>query len=447
MFLAINGGKSIRTKNFPAQETYGDEERSAIDRFLMGRKQLSGYQGNFSANFWGGKQCQELEKEWAIKFDVKYALAVNSCTSALQIACGAVGIEPGDEVIVTPWSMSCSATAPMIWGGVPVFADIEKEYFCLCPDCIEKKITEKTKAIIVVDLFGQPYDPKINEIAKKYNLKIIEDAAQAIGSTIIIKNEKYGKYAGTIGDMGCYSLTQGKHLTSGEGGMIVTNDHDLYMKCALIRNHAEAVISSMPDNIQKVYSSMKNMVGFNMRLTEIQAVIAREQLKKLDRFVRLRQDNAEFLNKKLSEIPGISKAEVRENCVHSYYVLPFFYDEKEIGIRRDVFIEAVKAELGKEDKREDKGVPISCGYIKPLYRMPLFQNNQHWSIKSRTKEGQNYLGNKIYIDNNYCRNVESLWKDELFLTTIIGLPLTDKDRHDIVEAFQKVYDHRKELKE
>ncbi len=412
--LALFGGEKIKEKLFPQQITIGREEKDAVNRVLKSGR-LSAYRGSWGDNFYGGHEVQNFEREFAKRFDVKYATAVNSCTSALQVACGAIGLQPGDEVIVSPFSMSCSATAPLMWGATPVFADIEQDYFCLAPESVRKKITKKTKAIIVVDLFGQPCDwDALNEIAKEYGLYIIEDAAQAIGST------HNGKAAGTLGDIGCFSFTQGKHLTAGEGGMIVTNDPLLSFECQLIRNHAEAVLNDMND---PTYHYLQNMIGYNMRMTEIQAAILREQLKKLDNFVNKRQINAELLYREICKIPYITPAKIRDKCTHSYYVQAFLFDEDKAGISRDKFINAVKAELTEEKGRLDKGVPIGCGYIKPLYRMPLFKNGAHYA-----------LDNKKAV---YEPVVERLWRKELFITTLQGLPLTIVDRNDIVNAFYK----------
>lgn len=425
--LAINDRTPVRSKFklFPAQITIGIEEKVSVNR-VMNSECLSRFRGNWIPEFWGGIEIQSLEQEWSKHFNCKYSIAVNSCTAALQIACGAIGLQPYDEVIVTPFSMTCSATAPMIWGATPIFADIEKDYFCLDPEAIEQKITSKTKAIIIVDLFGQSYDvEKIHNIAEKYNLFIIEDSAQAIGS-------KYKEYhTGTLGDIGCFSFTQGKHLTCGEGGMIVTDNKDLAMKCRLIRNHAEAVINGMPLSIQYKYSTNQNMIGFNMRMTEINAAIIREQLKKLDGFVEMRQENAEFFNKELSKIPAIRPAKIREDCTHSYYVQAFHFDNK--LIHRNKFIEAVKAELTEEIGRIDKGVPIGCGYIQPLYLMPLFQTKNHWAL-----EGRNYL-------KGLCPVTEKLWEDELFISMYHNLPLSQQDKNDIVEAFNKVWENKEEI--
>lgn len=457
MNLAIHGGHPVRTKCFPSQITVGKEEEEAVINVIRTGR-LSHFRGSWNANFYGGEQIQLLEKEWTERFNVKHAISVNSCTSGLIVACGAIGLSPGSEVIVTPWSMSCSATAPLWWNAIPVFSDIEYDYYCLNPESIEERITERTKAIIVVDLFGQPYDPKINEIARKHNLMVIEDAAQAIGSKCFDSFPSNNRlidirYAGTLGNIGVYSLTHGKHLTSGEGGVIVTNDSDLAFRCQLIRNHAEAVINDMehheePDGGFYIYP-LDNMLGLNVRMTEVEAAIARCQLRKLDGFIEARQRNVKLLGDALADIPAIKPSPIRDNSTHSYYVQAFKFDEEIAGIHRDKYIEAVKAELMPEEGRESEGIPIGIGYIKPLYLFPLFQSMK---LYGDTNYPWYENGNAVFswYKKNYtqgsCPVAERLWRDDLWLWRLHGLPLTEADVRDISDSFHKVWENRNELK-
>lgn len=432
--LAINGGPKIREKTFPKQLTIDTEEFDSIKNFLKSGKPLSNFRGNWQPEFWGGENVQAFEREFENLFDFKErsALAVNSCTSALQVACGAIGLRPGDEVIVTPWSMSCSATAPMVWGATPVFADIERDYFCLDPSSVEEKITERTKAIIVVDLFGQPFEvQRIMDLARRYNLVVIEDAAQSPGAGFL------DHFTGGLADIGCFSFTQGKHMTCGEGGMIVSQDQELYMKCALIRNHAEAVMNGVEDvkdkeqgpwmnaGINWLSKNMSSLYGFNMRMTELQAMIMRQQLKKLFPYIMSRNQKVDMIEGVLLGIPPIYFAPIRENCTHSYYVQGFHYDQEAAeGVHRDRFIAAVNAELCGEEGRPDRPM-LGCGYIKPLYRFPLFN---------------------LRDDITPLPIVEKLWKNDFFLSMYHNLPLTKDDVQSIGGAFHKVWENRDELK-
>jgi dTDP-4-amino-4,6-dideoxygalactose transaminase len=402
--LAINGGPKIRNRYFPSQK---------VPDGVHGI--LSGYRGSWGSNFWGGKEVEELEELFTdFMGGVGYSIAVNSCTSALQIACMAIGLREGDEVIVTPWSMSCSATAPMICGATPVFADIEEDGFCLDVDSIESKITDRTKAIIVVDLFGQPYDViSINKLAAKHNLFVIEDAAQAIGSSYD------GQKAGSFGHIGCFSFTQGKHLSAGEGGMIYTDNEELMMRCSLLRNHAEAVVNGMPSDMIEKY---KHLVGFNMRMTEMQAMIIKNQISAIGDYIKYRRDNVSAIRSELSGVPEVLFTDERHMCEHTYYVLPFYYNTNS-RVHRDKYIEAVKAELMEESNRIDRGVPINAGYIKPLYKFPIFQDRNIPELET----------------------VEKLQNEDVFITLYHGLLLEDNDINDICCAFKKVSENIKEL--
>lgn len=344
----------------------GQEERDAVLR-VMDRGVLSGYQGNWSDAFYGGPEVREMEREWAEYFGVKHAITCNSATSGLWLACAAIGLqwhripeEKGsavqyipDEVICTPYSMTCSATIPLHFGAKPVFADIERDYYCLDPKDVEAKITPNTKAIIVVDIFGQPYDADaINAIAKKHGLYVIEDAAQAIGA-------KYkGKYAGTLGDIGVFSLNVHKHIQCGEGGVVVTNDSDLAFRLRLVMNHAEAVMNGMPENCGILIDGGEttwvhnyyDLVGMNLRMTELQAAIAREQLKKLNGILEIVRENAKYFPVK-----------VRPECEHAHY-------------RYAIIDQEFKTDFEAGAWMNNERFNSKPHYITPLYKMPLFRS-------------------------------------------------------------------------
>ncbi|MGE5396042.1 MAG: DegT/DnrJ/EryC1/StrS family aminotransferase [Chitinophagales bacterium] len=430
--LAIKGGPKVRSELFPAYRPVGREEEQAAQRVIRSGV-LSKFLGAWHDDFYGGPEVQALEKEWAEYFGVRHAISVNSATSGLYCAVGASGVGPGDEVIVSPYTMSASATAPLIFNAVPVFADIEEDYFCLDVDSIESRITGRTRAIIVVDIFGQPYDSeRINKLAKKHNLLVIEDTAQAPAA-------KYGtRYAGTLGDIGVFSLNYHKHIHCGEGGVVVTNDDELAERVRLIRNHAEAVVAA------KGTANLINMLGFNFRMTELEAAIAREQLKKLGQLVDKRRKNIEYLNRLLAEIPCLEPARVRPGCEHAYYVHPLKYRGEIAGVSRERFIEAVKAELMPTELRLTEGVKVSCGYVKPLYLMPLFQEMQGYGSMGCPFKCPRYEGNISY-PQGLCPVTERMHFKELIFHELISPALAPKDLDDVVVAFNKVWTNRGEL--
>lgn len=431
--LAIKGGIKLRAKKFPAYRPIGLEEVSAARRVIKSGI-LSRFLGVWHEDFYGGPEVRALEKEWAKYFKVKHAIAVNSATSAIYTAVGAIGTNPGDEIIVSPYTMSASAVAPLIYGAIPVFADIEEDYFCLSPESVESRITKRTKAIIVVDIFGLPYDrEKINKIAKKHKLFVIEDNAQGPGA-------KYkGRYSGTLGDIGIFSLNYHKNIHSGEGGIIVTNNDKLAERARLIRNHAESVVEA------KGVKDLTNMVGFNFRMTEVEAAIAREQLKKLAGLQKKRAANIKYVTKGLSKIPCLEPAKIRPGCTHAFYVHPIKYRESEVGIHRDKFVEAVKAELTPITLRETEGIKVGAGYVKPIYLLPVFQKKIAFGDKGYPWK------NNIYKDSvNYkkglCPVTERMHYNELITHDLFHPFFSKKDLDDVVAAFEKVWKNRSELK-
>lgn len=429
MKLAIHGGKPVRVKPFPAYVTVGEEEKEAVSR-VIDSGVLSRYLGAWHEQFMGGHEVQQLEREWAAHYKTRHAIAVNSATSGLICALGAAGVEPGDEVIVGPWSMSISATAPLFYGAVPIFADVEPDCFCLDARDVERKITPRTKAVLAVDLFGQPYDADaVHALAHKYGLIVIEDAAQAPGASL------HGKPAGTLGHIGVFSLNYHKHIHCGEGGVIVTDDDQLAKRLCLIRNHAEAVVEGMGER------ALRNMLGYNFRMTELEAAVARCQLKKLEALNRTRLDNVAYLENGLKNIPCLTMPKVRPEANHVYYMHVCRYDQNIAGISAQRFVEALKAELPHFALREKEGTKLGCGYVRPLYRLPLFQQRQAiggqgWPFSQRPD---------IAYPAGLCPNCEKL-HDGGVLTHEFMLPSMEKpDLDDVLNAFDKVWEHRTEL--
>jgi len=423
MSLAIHGGKPVRDRPFPAYATIGEEEKRAVLEVLESTA-LSKFLAKWSPFFFGGPKVQELEKNWRQYFGARHAVSVNSATSGLYAAVGAAGVGPGDEVIVSPYTMVASATAAVIYGAVPVFADIDPDTFCISPGTIRKCITPSTKAIVVVDLFGHPAEMDgIMEIAREHDLVVIEDAAQSPGATY------RGRFAGTLAHMGVFSLNYHKTIHCGEGGMVVTDDDSLAERLQLIRNHAEGAVKA------KGVKNLVNMVGYNYRMTEIEAAIANEQLKKLEGLLLPRIRAADYLTKGLAEFPFITPPLVRKDVRHAYYVYAMKYDPSGMdGIGRDIFTKAMNAE----------GIPLVPGYTEPIYLAPMYQERIAIGDKGFPFTYPGYRG-RVDYSKGICPVTERMFERELMYTDVCHANVKEKDLDDFMEAVEKVHRHRKEL--
>jgi perosamine synthetase len=416
--LAINGGEPVIKQPLPAYNSIGKEEMAAVNQ-VMNSGRLSQFVGAWGEDFNGGPFIQEFEQAWTQQFKVPHAITVNSATSGLFAAMGAIGISPGDEVIVPPYTMSATVMAPLIYGGIPVFADIEDQTFCLDVEQVKAKINPRTKAIIAVNLFGHPAKlSELKSIADKHGIWLIEDNAQ---SPLATEN---GQYAGTIGHIGVFSLNYHKHIHTGEGGVIVTRDDKLALRLRMIRNHGENAIEA--SNV----TDLTNLVGFNYRKTELGAAIGKAQLSQIDHHVGKREALAKLLSEGIAGLPGLIPPAVRDNCRHVYYLLAIRYDEKLLGISRLIFSKALAAE----------GFPNVVGYVKPLYLLPLFQkriaigsNGFPFSLSSAT------------YNKGLCPVVERLHEKELFWFHNCNFEVGQIQAELLIEAIRKVHTHRHEL--
>jgi len=259
-----------------------------------------------------GPKVKELEDEIAEYLGVKYAIAVTNCTSALHLALLSIGVKRGDEVLVADYTFPATGHAVLYCRAEPIFVDIDLKTYNINPESIEEKITERTKVIIPVHTFGQPAEmDKIMEIAKDHNLKVIEDAACALGA-------KYkDKYAGTIGDVGCFSFHARKGITTGEGGMVVTDDKNLAEK---IRNLSVFGMTSAWDrekNTEFIIPEFTEL-GYNYKMSDITAAVGVTQLKRLEKIIERKRALAKYWNEQLQEIEFIEPPYVSENVKHIY---------------------------------------------------------------------------------------------------------------------------------
>jgi perosamine synthetase len=419
---AILGGDPLHPDPLSPYITIGEEEKQAVME-VMDTGVLSHFYGSVSPQFWGGPKVREFEQAWCKRFGVAHSVAVNSATSALMTAVGAIGVGPGDEVIVSPYTMSSSASCVLVYNAIPVFADVDPDTFCLDPESIRACITPRTKAIVIVHIFGHPADmDAIMDIAKEYNLKVIEDAAQSPGALY------KGRETGTIGDIGVFSLNCHKVIQTGEGGVFTTNNEELALRAQLIRNHAEAVVGPM--GIENIV----NMLGWNYRMTEIDAAIGIEQLKKLDSLTDARIHLTNRLTDQLSKLQGIIPPLVRPEARHVYYVYAVKVDSRQCGISRDLLVKALSME----------GIPFWAGYTEPLYLQPMYQKRIVYGKNGCPFTCSHYEGNVSY-ERGICPVVECLYDTELLLTEVCRPPLTDQDLDLFVTAFKRILAHADEI--
>ena len=324
----IEIGELIRV----ATPSVGEEEIEAVAEVLR------------SGRYVQGQKVEEFEEKFAEYIGTEHAVATNSGTAALHTAQAAAGIGPGDEVIVPALTFFSTVTSVIHNNAVPIPADIDPEVYCLDPRDVERKITEKTKAVIPVHLYGHPAEmDKILEIAKAHNLLVIEDAAQAHGA------EYKGRKVGSIGDIGCWSFYATKNMTTGEGGMITTDDSNIAEKARLIRSHG---MTSRDDH---------EVLGYNYRMNEIAAAIGVVQLSKLDRLNEIRTRNSMYLLKKLEDVDWLETAKIKPYVKHAFFWCPVRVNEEKLGMKTKDLVAALR----------ERGIEVRHRYVAPLYRQPM----------------------------------------------------------------------------
>ena len=395
---AIAGGKPAKSKPYGKFKRYGDEEMQQLKEALD--------QGSlFYAH---GKKVFALEKAFAQKVQAKHAVASTSCTAAIHAACMGAGISPDDEVIVPPIT-DMGTVLPVMWqGAVPIFVDLDPRTYNLDPSAVEKAITPKTKAIIPVHLAGNACDMKaLKAIADKHKLWMIEDCAQSHGCTYD------GKPVGTVGQMGCFSYNEFKHISCGDGGITVTNDEKLAVKLRLATdkgyNRAPNITRRDP-----------TFMAANYRMTELQGAVALAQLAKLDFIVNSRRSWCERLTKRLANFPGILLPRTQEGCEHSYWFYMLRAVPDELGASTDEFTSALKAE----------GLPVAAHYIqRPVYQYPLFTDH------SAFEHGEHPY-KRIDYKNVKCPVAEKILETCVILSINEGY--TDQDLEETVKGFERV---------
>lgn len=414
--LALLGGDPSIVDPLTPFESVGEDEVVAATRVIRSGV-LSGYIGAPGEAFLGGREVRAFEDNVARHFGVEHAVAVNSLTSGLIAAVAAIGIEPGDEIITSPWTMTATASAILHVNGIPVFADIDPMTFNIDPVKVEALITSRTKAILAIDIFGQSADIlALQNICERHSLVLLSDCAQAPGSYY---NDKP---SGTLADIGGYSFNAHKHVQCGEGGVLVTNNSHFAERLRLIRNHGEAVVNG------ETPPALCNMLGYNFRLGEIESAIASIQLTKLEARVRSRQLAAEALNNGLSCLEGLQLPVVSDGCTHAYYIYGMTLDIERLGVSRKTIVEALCAE----------GVPGLMEGYQNLHCLPLFTKKIAYGTHGFPWNSA-YCTEEVNYGEGVCPVAEALHQQSFLGLNLCMYEFTPREIAMVVAAFNKVW--------
>ncbi len=408
--LALHGGEKVRISGWPDWPVWNQSaEKETLAMLRSGR-------------WWRGRgeYVADFEEKYAELMGAKRCLATASGTTALLVALQVLGVDAGDEVLVSPFTFIATYNTIFMNKALPVFVDTNPETFLIDPLKIEEKNTDRTTAILPVHIYGFPVDmDKVNSVARKHNLKVIEDACQAwLG-------EYKGKKLGTLGDLGCFSFQNSKNLPAGEGGAIIGNNDEIMDQCYSFHNCGRPYQSVQG-------TSDYPMRGSNRRMQQIQAITLLSQMSRIQEDANVRSRNAKYLDAKLGEIPGIFPAKLVEGDNKSaYHIYPFRFVSEEFGnVSRDKFIEALRAE----------GVPCSSGYGQ--------QNKDGLIEEALNSRGYKRLFSekrlKQWREENHLPGNNQLIKEAVTIYQSILLG-SKSDMDDIINAITKIYENRNSL--
>ena len=407
--LAIHGGPKVRTVPFPtvndaSGRTLGDEEIAALAEVIRS--------GKLNRTVTSESKVKAFEQGFAAWLGVKEAVASTSGTSALHLAVAAINPNPGDEIIVTPITDFGSVIPILAQNAVPVFADVTPDTWCMDPESIRANITDRTRAIMVVHLFGQPADmDPILEVAAEHGIPVIEDCSQAYGTTY------KGRRAGTMGTIGCFSLQQSKHITAGDGGITVTNDPDLARRMRLFSDKGWPREGNIRTHL---------FFGLNYRMTELHGAVALTQLGKLDGVIADRQRAGTTLTKLLAEVPGLSIPALPEDSASVFWLYPINIDTAALGVSVQEFAAAMSAE----------GVGVSAGYVTPLYLTPALAEGHTFGESHFPFDSPYTTRSFTAYREGLCPNAESM--KQRMVNVAINERYTEDDVRDIATALRKV---------
>ena len=432
--LALFGGDPIKKDEYQIHTTMIDSKEEEAVLKVLRSQHLSGFSARPGNRFLGGENVQLFEQSLAKAFSSKYSVTFNSATSGLHAAVYAAGVVAGDEVITSPFTMSATASAIAMCNATPVFCDIEEETYGIDPKKVEVLISENTKALLAVNIFGHGASlNQLRKIADKHNLVLIEDSAQA---PLV---EYKSKLCGRHGDIGIFSLNYHKGIQTGEGGFAISDNKDFIDRMRFLRNHGEVVIGPAGR------LDMIDIIGYNYRMTEIEAAIGNIQLTRLRQLNEIRQSLANNLSSLLTEFDFLSEATVKDKCQHGFYLYPIKYSKDKIALSRETFTKAMQAE----------GLSINYGYVLPIHLQPIYQFHME-------RMYQDYLGYKIEaldadgkpdcffspsVDYRLgtCPIAEKMHFEEILTTDICKYPNQEKDINDFYLGVKKILRHLDKL--
>ncbi|RKX55931.1 MAG: aminotransferase DegT [Thermotoga sp.] len=405
--LAIFGGKPVRTKECPPWPIYNE----ALGYELLNTLKNGGF------SELTGKKSKEFGAAFASKMGVKYGIPVSNGTSAIHLALIGLKVDPGDEILVPAHTFIGSASPILMQNAIPVFVDIDEDTYTMDPDDLDKKITDRSKVVIVVHLNGNPANmDRIMKIARSHNLKVIEDCAQAHGA--VYKDQ----YVGSIGDVGTFSFWEDKIMTTGgEGGMVITNDEEIMKKICSAKSHGEM---ERKEGEERKY--VHEFLGYNYRITEFQATYGLYELGKLDEYIEKRRKNADYLTKRLSKLKGVYTPKEIQGGKNVFYKYIVKVDGEKLG--KDVvwIKDALKAE----------GIKVESRYPLPLHFQPLFQEKNTYGDSSWPYA---CIDKKYEYKRGLCPVAEKIGRK--LLTLLVHPTIDEEYLNDVSTAFYKVWEY------